>query len=77
MSPVEPLLVDDELELRIKQYGDEFLTAHAAGNITAARGWLAAEIEAVNARSPAQVARMERCYFSEQGRIARMRSQTA
>lgn len=77
MNPVAPLLVDEELESRIKQYGEEFLKAHAAGNITAARGWLAAEIEAVNARSPAQVARMESCYFSDQGRIARMRSQTA
>lgn len=68
-------LTDAELELHIVDCGRLFLKAHWEGDMPLARHWLAEEIKAVRARLPAQVARMEDCFFSYEGEQARMDSQ--
>lgn len=67
-------MTDAELEQHIEDCGRHFLKAHKEGDMVLAREWLAKQAEGVNARSPAQVARMESCYFAHQGDLARARS---
>lgn len=70
-------LTDAELEAHIVDCGQEFLKAHAAGNMELARHWLLRQTQAVDSRSPQQVERMERCYFCEQGDLSRAWSMVA
>jgi hypothetical protein len=64
-------MTDDEREAHILALGDQMRQAAAAGDTAEARRLLALEVAAIKARSPAQVWRMEDCYFSEQGALAR------
>ena len=64
-------LIDEELEAHIVDCGKRLAKAHAEGDTAAAREWLSLETEAIAARSPAQVRRMEECYFSAEGERAR------
>lgn len=64
---------DDERELHIKHCGDLMEECYRQGNSEAAHGWLQAMNQAIQARSPEQVARMEKaaglapCFFADQG----------
>lgn len=63
---------DHMRELHIAECGRRINAAYRAGNHTDARRWLDLQTQAVKARSPEQVARMEREYFSEEGEQARI-----
>jgi len=64
-------VTDEEREAHIKSCGLLLLKAHREGDLEAAKRWLALQTEAIKARSPRQIARMEGCYFAEQGDLAR------
>ena len=66
-----PSLTDEERELHIEALGRLMMKAHREGDLVQSRQWLELQKEAINGRSPAQVARMETCYFAEQGDKAR------
>ena len=56
----EPAAMDEaELEAHIKSCGQLMVDEHTAGNREAALGWLQAQQEAIRARRPEVVARME------------------
>lgn len=59
-------------EAHIAECGRQINAAYARGNHVAARQWLDLQTQAVKARSPAQVAAMERDYFGEEGERARL-----
>ena len=75
-APAIADLSDAELEQHILDCGRHFLKAHGEGDTGAARQWLTAQAEAVRSRSPAQVARMESCYFAAEGEAARRAAQS-
>jgi hypothetical protein len=58
---------DQEREAHIADCGRLFIKAHSEGDMVAARRWLELQAEAVKARTPQQVARMESCYFAAEG----------
>jgi hypothetical protein len=64
-------MTDQEREDYIKACGDRMQKAYEAGNREDAELWLQAQNEAIKGRSPAQVARMESCFFADQGEKAR------
>lgn len=64
-------LTDQEREDFIVAAGRRVVAEHACGDLEAARVWLDAQNAEISRRSPAQVARMEDCYFAEQGDAAR------
>ncbi|NDZ11511.1 hypothetical protein C7T35_01300 [Variovorax sp. WS11] len=64
-------MTDEEREAHIKSCGLLLLKAHREGDVEGAKHWLALQNEAIKARTPRQVARMEGCYFAEQGDLAR------
>ena len=66
-------MTDAELELHIKACGRLVEKAMREGDKGAARIWLQAQNEGIACRSPAQVARMEACYFTEQGDADRVK----
>ena len=70
-------MTDAEREIMIKATGDLMLQAQEAGHPGAARTWLEAQSKLIKGRSPAQVARMEACYFAQQGEVDRIRLASA
>lgn len=70
-------MTDHELELHIADLGRLIQRAFAEGDRAGARAWAKARADAIAARSPEQVQRMERehglepCYFVTQGDAAR------
>jgi hypothetical protein len=58
---------DQEREDYIKACGDRMQKAYEAGNREDADLWLQAQNEAIKGRSPAQVARLEACFFVTTG----------
>lgn len=64
-------MTDAEREVHIADCGRLMQKAYDEGDHAAARRWLELEIEAIRARTPRQVARMEGCYFARQGDLAR------
>lgn len=69
-------MTDAERETFIEAAGRRFVAAHSAGDMETARLWLAEQTLAVKERTPAQVARLEQCYFSAEGEKARLAAQT-
>lgn len=74
MTYQPPPMTDAELEQHIVDCGRHFLKAHAEGDMVLAREWLYREMDALRSRSPEQVARMEACYFAQQGEMGRLRA---
>ena len=70
-------MTDAERESLIKDCGHQVERCMRDGRPAAARVWLNAQNKAIADRSPAQVARMEACYFTEQGEADRIRLATA
>lgn len=68
-------MTDEEREEHIKSCGLLLLKAHREGDIEGAKRWLELQNEAVKARTPRQIARMEGCYFAEEGDRARQAAQ--
>lgn len=73
-------MTDAELESHITDLGLLIEKAYADGDRAAARAWAAARADAIAARSPEQVARMEEerglgpsCYFHDQAEADRTR----
>jgi hypothetical protein len=62
---------DREREAHIKSCGLLMMKAHREGDTAGAREWLRLQTEAINARTPRQIALMEGCYFCETGEEAR------
>jgi hypothetical protein len=62
---------DAEREAHIADCGRLMQKAYSEGDPAAARRWLEMQNEAIRARTPRQVARMEGCYFAQQGDLAR------
>lgn len=60
-------MTDEEREAHIKRCGLLLIRAHREGDTEGAKRWLAQQTEAIKARTPRQIARMEGCYFAEQG----------
>lgn len=60
-------MTDQEREDYIKACGDRMRKAYEAGNREDADLWLQAQNQAIKDRSPAQVARMEACFFVTAG----------
>lgn len=60
-------MTDQEREDYIKACGDRMRKAYEAGNREDADLWLQAQNHAIKDRSPAQVARMEACFFVTAG----------
>ena len=60
-------MTDAELESHISSLAILIEKAMVEGDTAGARAWAAARAEAIKARSPAQVARMELDYFGECG----------
>jgi hypothetical protein len=60
-------LTDAEREIHIRDCGRLMTNAFERGNREEAMGWLQAQNDAIKGRSPAQVARMEGCYFCDRG----------
>lgn len=65
-------MTDEQREAHIAACGRHMLAAQAAGDAVTARHWLDEQNLAIKQRSPAQIARMEGCYFSAQGEQARL-----
>lgn len=59
-------------EAHIAECGRQINAAYARGDHKKARQWLDMQTHAIKGRSPAQVERMERDYFSEEGERARL-----
>ncbi|KWT89326.1 MULTISPECIES: hypothetical protein [unclassified Variovorax] len=68
-------MTDQEREEHIKSCGLLLLKAHREGDVEGAKYWLALQNEAIKARTPRQIARMEGCYFVEQGDLAKQASE--
>jgi uncharacterized protein (DUF2384 family) len=66
------MMTDQEREAHIKDCGRLMQKAYAEGNREEARQWMQAQAEAIRGRSPAQIARMEGCYFLARGEADRM-----
>lgn len=64
-------MTDAEREAHIVDCGRLMKKAYDEGDFDLARHFLALEMEAVRARTPRQIARMEGCYFAQQGDLAR------
>lgn len=64
-------MTDAEREAHIADCGRLMQKAYDEGDYAAARRWLELETEAIRARTARQVARMEGCYFAQQGDLAR------
>ena len=64
-------MTDAEREAHIKSCGLLMLKAHHEGDAAGARHWLELQNEAIRARTPRQIARMEDCYFADEGDKAR------
>ena len=64
-------MTDQEREAHIKSCGLLMMKAHREGDVAGAREWLRLQTQAINDRTPEQIARMEGCYFVEQGQQAR------
>lgn len=62
---------DQAREDYIKACGDRMRKAYEAGNREDAELWLQAQNHAIKDRSPAQVARMEACFFVTTGEADR------
>lgn len=71
VAGMDDMSEDQVRENFIAECGRQINVAYRAGDHKTARRWLDLQTQAVKARSPAQVARMERCYFSEEGVRAR------
>ena len=67
-------MTDAEREAHIVDCGRLMQKAYGEGDPAAARRWLELQNEAIRARTPRQVARMEGCYFAQQGDLARAES---
>ena len=61
------IMTDEQREAHIKECGRQMIQAYEAGDREKAMYWLQAEITTIKARSPAQIARMEGCFFDMQG----------
>ena len=72
VAGMDDMSEDHMRELHIAACGRRINAAYRAGDHTKARQWLDLQTQAVKARSPQQVARMEREYFSEEGERARL-----
>lgn len=72
VAGMDDMSEDHLREQHIAECGRQINAAYAKGNHKAARQWLDMQTQAVKARSPHQVARMEREYFSEDGERARL-----
>lgn len=71
-QPHQPArMTDVEREAHIVDCGRLMKKAYDEGDLAGARLWLALETEAIRARTPRQVARMEGCYFAQQGDLSR------
>jgi hypothetical protein len=68
---------DQEREAHIVDCGTLMLKAMEEGDRTGAKRWLKLQNEAVLGRSPAQVAKLEACYFASDGDKARQAAQGA
>lgn len=64
-------MTDAEREAHILDCGRLLKKAYDEGDFELARHFLALEMDAVRARTPRQIARMEGCYFAQQGDLAR------
>lgn len=72
-------LTDDEREAHIRDCGKRMQEAYNAGNKQEAEYWMLAQNQAIAARSPEQVKRMEiarglagtSCFFDTQGELDR------
>lgn len=67
-------MTDAEREAHITDCGRLMKKAYDEGDMELARHFLALETDAIRARTPRQVARMEGCYFAQQGDLARAAS---
>lgn len=65
------VMTDAEREAHIVDCGRLMQKAYEEGDPAAARRWLELQNEAIRARTPRQVARMEGCYFAQQGDLTR------
>lgn len=65
-------MTDEQREAHIAACGRHMLAAQAAGDAVTARHWLDEQTFAIKARSAAQVAKLEACYFSAEGERARL-----
>ena len=72
VAGMDDMSEDHLRELHIAACGRHMLAAASAGDPVTARHWLDDMTAAIKQRSPAQVARMEGCYFSEEGEKARL-----
>lgn len=61
------LMTDEQREAHIQECGRRMIQAYQAGDREGALYWLKAEIATIKACSPAQIARMEGCFFDMQG----------
>lgn len=64
-------MTDAEREAHIADCGRLMQKAYGEGDHAGARRWLELQAEAIRARTPRQVARMEGCYFAQQGDLVR------
>ncbi|MDQ0082908.1 hypothetical protein J2W35_003267 [Variovorax boronicumulans] len=67
-------MTDAEREAHIVDCGRLMKKAYDEGDMAGARRWLDLQNDAIRARTPRQVARMEGCYFAQQGDLARQRA---
>jgi len=72
VADMDDMSEDHKRELHIAACGRHMLAAAEAGDPVTARHWLDDMTAAIKQRSKAQVARMEGCYFSEEGEKARL-----
>lgn len=66
---------DLEREAHIKSCGLLMMKTYREGDRDAAQQWLRLQNEAIRQRSPAYVAKLEGCFFVEQGERARRAAQ--
>ena len=76
VAGMDDMSEDAVREKHIAECGRQVNAAYARSDHTAARQWLDLQTQAVKARSPVQVAAMERDYFSEEGERARLAART-
>lgn len=72
VAGMDDMSEDRVREAHIAECGRQINAAYARGDHKKARQWLDMQTHAIKGRSPAQVARMERDYFSEEGERARL-----
>ena len=65
------IMTDEQREAHIQECGRQMLKAYNEGNREVAMYWLQAEITNIKARSVAQVAKLEGCFFDAKGEADR------